>query len=709
MVSNRSKLLLRALVVLVCLVPTLAFSQTKLLRFPDIHGDKVVFCHAGDLWVASADGGTAVRLTTHPGQELFPKFSPDGNWVAFTGQYDGDEQVYIIPTDGGVPKQLTYYPARGPLPPRWGFDNQVYGWTIDGTAVLFRSMRYGWDLTDTRLYTVSVKGGLPEPLPMPVSGGGDFSPDGTKAVYSPLVRDFRTWKRYRAAGRRTSTHSISAPTKPPRSPITIVRTVTRCGSATRSISHRIATEHSISMSFDLETEETTQLTKEKKYDLRWPSADAAGNIVYELAGELQIYDTAAAKSKKILIRVPNDGVAMRPSRVSAAGNIENWGLSPKGERAVFAARGDIFTAPIEKGATRNLTRSSNAHDKWPAWSPDGKQIAFISDRTGEEELYLVNQDGKGELVQLTKNGKEMRYLPKWSPDGKKIAFTDKNGKIWVLDVASKKMKEIADEKANWTFDYTWSPNGGFMAIALEDEVGFGSIYIWSAKDNKLHRITGPSFNEWNPVWDPKGDYLYYLSDREFAPQIGSIEWNYMVDRETYIYALALRKDVKNPFPFESDEVKIEEEKKDEDKDKKKDDADKKDTDDEDKKDEKKEPIKIDFEGLAQRVARIPVDADNYYGLAAIEGNIIYVRGRPFYYGRGSDVKPEIKIFTMEDREEDTVVKDAGSTRSRMTVKSFSRARAAPSSSMTPKPNPATPKRYRQKDSSSTASPPMNGR
>ncbi|MEJ2722826.1 MAG: peptidase S41, partial [bacterium] len=361
--------------------------------------------------------------------------------------------------------------------------------------------------------------------------------------------------------------------------------------------------------------------------------------------------------------MPNDGVAMRPSRISVAKNIENYGLSPKGERAVFCARGDIFTAPIEKGATRNLTNSSNAHDKWPAWSPDGKKIAFISDRSGEEEIYIIDQDGKGEPEQLTNNGHEMRFLPKWSPDGKYIAFTDKNGKIWVLDVATKKMKEIADEKSNWTFDYNWSPNGGYIAIAMQGENGFGSIYIWSAAEDKLHRVTGPIFNEWNPVWDPKGDYLYYLSDREFAPQIGSIEWNYVVDRETGIYALSLRKDVKNPFPFESDEVKIEEEKKDENG--KKEDAaaekdDKEKKEDKDKKEEeKKEPIKIDFDGLDQRVVKIPVEADNYYGMDAIDGHLIYVRGRAFYYGRQSDVKPEIQIFSMEDREENTLAKDAG--------------------------------------------------
>jgi tricorn protease len=626
-------------------LPARPSAQTKLLRFPDIHRDKIVFCYASDLWVASATGGTAIRLTSHPGQELFPKFSPDGKWIAFTGQYDGDEQVYIIPTEGGVPTQLTFYPAKGPLPPRWGYDNQVYGWTKDGKAVLFRSMRYGWDLTDTRLYTASLSGGLPEPLPMPVSGAGDFSPDGRKMIYSPLVRDFRTWKRYQGGWAQDlyifdlETFEATQVTDHPRTD----RDPMWIGDAIYFASDRDGRLNLYR--YDVASKETRQLTHETTFDVRWPSADDSGLIVYELDGELQIYDTASESNKKISIVVPDDGVAMRPSRMSAEKNIERFGLSPKGERAVFAARGDIFTAPIEKGATRNLTQSSRAHDKWPAWSPDGKKVAFISDRSGEEEIYLANQDGKGEIEQLTSNGHEMRHHPKWSPDGKRLAFADKNGKIWVLDVASKKTTEVADEKREYSLDYTWSPDGAFLAFSLSDENGFSSIHIWSAKDNKLQRVTDEMFDESEPVWDPAGNYLFYLSDREFAPRIGGYEWNYVVDRETEIFALALRKDVKPPFPFESDEVKPDEEGK----------EDKADKKDEDKKDEKKkEPVKIDFDGLSQRVARVPIDADNIYGLEAIEDHLLYVRGGGFFYGRESGVKPALRIFSMKDRKDELI-------------------------------------------------------
>jgi tricorn protease len=646
---NRNTLAIAALVGLL-LAPAIASAQTKLLRFPDVYGDKVVFCYAGDLWLASANGGTAWRLTAAPGQELFPRFSPDGKQVAFTGQYDGDEQVYVVPVTGGSPKQLTYYPAVGPLPPRWGYDNQVYGWTVDGKAVLFRSMRYGWELTDTRLYTVSVEGGLPEPLPMPVSGGGTFSPDGKQVVYSPLIRDFRTWKRYQGGWAQDlyifdlstyETKQITNNKRTERDPMWIGD----------KIYFDADWDGTLNLySYDVATGQTKQLTTSKEFDIRWPAAAADGRIVYEEGGELSIYDTKTGSIKKLEIYVPNDGVAMRPSRVSAADNIEQWGLSHEGNRVVFAARGDIFTAPIEHGPTRNLTNSSNAHDKWPDWSPDGRKIAFISDRTGEEEVYLVNQDGTGELEQLTDDGKEMRYAPRWSPDGKYIAFSDKNGKLYLLEVGTKNKKEIADDPQGNLLDYTWSPNGGHIAFTLTDPNEFHSIWIYSVADGKLRRITGETWNEFEPTWDPSGDYLYYLSDREYQPQIGAIEWNYVMDRETDVLALALRKDVKNPFPPRSDEVAIDDQKKDEDK---KEGDKEKDKD----KEKKKEYIKIDFDGLAERVARVPVEADNYTNLNAIEGHLVYMVRGPFYYGRRSDIQPSVHFFDLKEREDKTAVEN----------------------------------------------------
>ncbi len=624
-----------------------ASAQTKLLRFPDIHGDRVVFTYAGDLWLAPSTGGTAIRLTAHPGLELFARFSPDGQWIAFTGQYDGDEQVYVVSADGGVPRQLTYYPARGPLPPRWGYDNQVYGWTPDGSAVLVRSLRDGWDLSDSRLYTVSLDGGLPTTLPMPVSGAGDLSPDGNQVVYSPLFRDFRSWKRYEGGWAQdlwifnlqtNEAENIIRSPRSDRDPIWL-------GDRIVFNSDRSGTLNLYS--YDPASSETSLLTQHSDWDVRWPSADYEGNVVYELGGELQVLNVASGESRAISIRVPDDGLAMRPSHIRVSDNLEGWGLSPKGERAVFVARGDVFTAPIENGPTRNLTKSSNAHDRLATWSPDGTKIAYVSDVSGEQEIYLIDQDGSGDPERMTNGNEGMIFALRWSPDGERLAYTDKNGKLYVVEVESKRVREIADQRNGLIGGGTWSPKGGHIAFTLQDASGFSSIYIWSVEDGQVRRITGEYFNEFSPAWGAEGDYLYYIADREYAPMIGSFEWNYVVDRESYIYALALREDVEHPFPPKSDEVTV-------------------DTDDEEEDEEEESEgedengyVSIDFDGLAERVARVPIGADNYGGLSVNEGNLIYVKGTPFYYGRGAGSRPEIIVYSLEDQEATTLVEGSG--------------------------------------------------
>ena len=628
-----------------------AAAQTKLLRFPDIHGDKVVFTYGGDLWTAPAAGGTATRLTAHPGLELFAKFSPDGKWIAFTGQYDGDEQVYVMPATGGVPMQLTFYPARGPLTPRWGYDNQVYGWTNDGKRVVFRSMRDSLTMASTHLYTVSVDGGPSEALPMPESGAGAYSPDGTKMVYSPRARDFRTEKRYSGGEANQlyifdlQSHAAKLITDNPRAS----RDPMWVGDKIYFDSDRDG--HFNLFAYDTKSAKTAQLTFNKQWDIRWPGTDRNNRIVYELNGELQVFDIKTGKSAGISINVPDDGVTWRPARVSAAGQIEDAGLSPKGERVLFSARGDIFTAPIEKGPVRNLTETPGAHEKHPSWSPDGSKIAFISDKSGEEETWVVAQDGLAPPEQLTNGGKAMRERPVWSADGKRIAFGDKDGVLYALTVSDKKVTEVAHSRHGQILDYAWSPKGDFLAFSMNNSDSFGSVYIWNGADGQLHRITEEYFDSGLPAWDPQGDYLYFLSVRDFAPVISQAEFDYATNRGRSIYALALRKDVKNPFPPQSDEVTITKEgdaaKKDE---AKKDEA---------KKDEAPKDLTIDFDGLGSRVTRVPLEASNYGVVAAKSGYLVYAVEPTPYYGRTAETKPSIRIYSLKDRKETTLVEDSG--------------------------------------------------
>jgi tricorn protease len=646
--------------IVVCLAAALtlaapgASAQTKLLRFPDIHKDKVIFTYAGDLWTAPAAGGMATRITAHPGLEMFAKFSPDGKQIAFTGQYDGDEQVYVIPVTGGVPKQLTYYPARGPLTPRWGYDNQVVGWTRDGKSVLVRSLRDGWDLSDSRIYAMPVAGGLGEPLPMPISGMGDLSPDGKRIVYTPIARDFRTWKRYQGGWAQDlyifdlATHDAKNITSHPRTD----RDPMWIGNKIYFNSDRNGTLNLYA--YDVASGAVEPLTRSTKWDARWPSADDDGQIVYEMDGELNVFDTRTRQGRHISINVPSDGLGNRPSQVSAAEQIEGAGLSPKGERALFVARGDVFTAPIEKGVARNLTRSSNAHDRAASWSPDGRKIAFLSDRSGEEELWVIDQAGAGKPEQITRDGKTRRFFPEWAPDGKRIALGDSTGRLFVVTLADKKVAEIARDSRGQMQEYVWSPCGGHLAFSMLDPNGFRSIHLWSVEDGKVRRVTGEEFNERSPTWDLEGKYLFYLSSRSYAPLFDGTDFNFMNSRNDGIYALALRKDVPNPFPPESDEVTLEEEKKEEEEKEK--DGDKgEDKKQGEKTDKAKAYTKIDFDGLASRVIRVPVPFDNYDGLFAVKERLLYVKFPAFALGREPIGQVDLMAFNFKDRKATTLV------------------------------------------------------
>lgn len=665
-----------------------AAAQTKLLRFPDVQGDRVVFSYASDLWTASSNGGQAVRLTAHPGMEVFGKFSPDGKWIAFTGQYDGDEQVYVVAATGGEPKQLTFYPAKGPLTPRWGYDNQVMGWTNDGQSIVFRSQRDSYTLPVSKLYTVSMNGGAPAALPMPEAGSGDFAPDGRQMVYSPRTRDFRSEKRY-GGGQANTLYIYDLQTNDARK----ISTGARPWRDAMWIGDKIYFNSDKDGKFNLYSYEVssgklTTATNFKDWEVRWASSDDVSRVVYERNGELEILDTKNNKTQKLNITVPDDGVYKRPRTVNALQVLENIALSPKGERVLFGARGDVFSAPVEKGATRNLTDSSNAHDKFPRWSPDGSRVAFISDRSGEDEIWVAAQDGMSEAVQITNGGvaPAQRYAPEWSGDGGRIAFSDKDGKIYIYTFADKSLKQIADAANGQIFDYEWSPKGNFLAFSMNDRpasnnAGFNSVYVFDVNQNKLNRVTDPMFTAYNPTFDPSGDYLYYLSDREFAPQISDWEWNFAGNRSTLVYAVALRKDVKNPFPPESDEVTIAPQASPTPTDKLTPPTETKPAPVDEKQPQPNappaptptgtpsadaakrnvpatRPETIDFDGITQRVTRVPLPPENYGGLTAKTGHLLYFVGPAFYYGRQSDRPSFVKIFSMRDRKETTLAEGA---------------------------------------------------
>lgn len=612
-----------------------------------------MFTYAGDLWTASTEGGRAVRLTSHPGMELFAKFSPDGRELAFTAQYGGDEQVYVMPSEGGPPRQLTYYPTPGPLPERWGYDNQVYGWTPDGSAVLFRSTRDSHNHIDCRLFTVPEKGGAASALPMPISGAGHFSPDGKRIVYSPLWRDFRSEKRYQGGWandlfifdlEHPALVQVTNDPRTDRDPMWI-------GSSVYFNSDRSGVFNLYR--YDIASRETVQITHYTDWDVRWPSADAQGHIVYELDGELHLYDTQSAKDRAIPIEVPADDTTHRPQSVNAADNIESDVLNPQGGRLAVAARGDIFTVPLEHGVTRNLTHSSDAHEREVSWSSDGRRLAFVSDRTGEEEIYVQVQDGTAPAEPVTSNSKGRYYAPRWSGDDKRIAVADQAGRLYAIDIATKRRTPIAKDPFDIALDYQWSPDGQYLSYALNERNGYSGVFVWSAADGTSHRITPELFNAQSPAWAPDGELLYFLSARDYAPLVSTVEFDFATDRQFGIFAVALHAGVKNPYGVRNDEPgegdKGEKAKKDADK-------------EEDKSAKPKAPVhvKIEFDGIMRRVIRVPLEADNLSNLRVGEESLLYQRNGGFYYGREPGTKPTVMAYSIKDREAKPVVEDVAS-------------------------------------------------
>ena len=609
-------------------------ADTKLLRFPDLHGDKLVFCYGGDLWTASAAGGEAARLTSHPGLERYPKFSPDGKWIAFTGQYDGDEQVYVMPAEGGVPRQLTFYPAFGPLYPWNGSDNQVMGWTPDGGSILFRSLREADGvLSEGALFTVPRTGGPARRLPMASAGAGAIAPDGLRVAYEPVYRDGSNWKRYQGGRARglyvldlasARQRRVAPSPRSERDPMWIGAEL--CFSSDRDGTLNL-------YAVDLATEAVRQLTHEHTWDVRWPSTDHLSRIVYERDGELRICDVRTGLDRGVPITVPSDGGASRPTRVEA--EVEEWSLSPKGERVLMVARGDVFTLPIDKGPVRNLTHSSRAHDKLARWSPDGRSIAFVSDRSGEEEVYLMDQDGKGELLALTATLKTALTSLVWAPDGQRLAVGDKDGRVYVVSVAGHGLILAARDLEGGHVDCAWAPDGQHLAITLGNGNGFDSLHIWSAADGQCRPVTSGLFPVRHPSWDPQGRFLYYLSRRNYTPRLSNLETDFSGGANWGLFALALGKDTPHPFPPESDEVTLAPA----------------------GKAPEAKAGGIDWAGLGQRVARVPVAGGNLSWLQAVPGALLYLRESAVVLDKDHEPRLSLCLFDLAKREESVLVEE----------------------------------------------------
>jgi tricorn protease len=542
-----------------CMMSAQEALEGRLLRFPDIYKDKIAFMYGGDLWLASSAGGTARRVTSHPGRELFPKFSPDGKWLAFTGQYDGNFNVYVMPSDGGQPKQLTYYQgAAQPLSDRMGVLNEVIGWTPDSKNVVFLSRRYSANGWAKRPTMVSIDGGWPQPMPMDDGGLLSFSADGTKIAYNRIFRNFRQWKRYTGGMAQDITiydiknnavdavipHTEYTDTFPMWKGNTIYFTSDR------------GAEHKFNIySYDLGSKQVEQLTKFDEFDVMWPSIGQDA-IIFENGGYLYSFDLQTRQPKKLTIYLNGDRDQAMKHWVNASHQITDFNIAPDGKRAVFAARGEVFTVPAKEGSIRNLTNSPGVREQKVAWSPNGRWIAYVSDKTGEDEIYITPQDGLGPEEQITSGHKGFIFTPAWSPDSSKIAWADQTLKLWYVDIKEKKPVQVDSAKYFEIQNYNWSPDSKWLAYDKNLDTGFAVVYLYNLADHKTIPITSTLENSYAAIFDPDKRYLYFLSDRDYNEVLGNIDFEFANPKTTRVYVVTLTADEPSPFPALSDEVNV---------------------------------------------------------------------------------------------------------------------------------------------------------
>jgi tricorn protease len=618
--------------------PIAAQQETRLLRFPTIHDDRIVFSYAGDLYTVSSSGGVARKLTNDVGYEMFARFSPNGKHISFTGQYDGNTEVYLMPAEGGVPKRLTYTAtlSRDDVSDRMGPNNIVMTWKND-THVIFRSRMIERNDFIGQLFSVSVDGDLPEQLPLPRGGFCSFSPDEKKLAYNRVFREFRTWKRYRGGQADEvwvydfETKSLANVTNNPAQDIIPMWS----GNKIYFISDRDEIKRMNLYAYDLDTKQTKKLTNFTEFDIKFPSL---GNmaIVFENGGNIYRFDLATEQVKKVPISIQEDFAIGRGGIIDVSKNVTNYEISSDGNRALFGARGDVFTVPAKHGNTRNLTGTSGVHERNSKWSPDGKWISYISDASSEDEIYIMPQDGKALPTQITKNADTYKYQPYWSPDSKKLLWSDKKLRLLYVDVESKKITVVAQATAWEITDYAWSPDSKWICYAQPEEKKMTTAYLYSIDKKESYEVTDGWFDSYGPTFSSDGKYLFFVSERSFSPTYSRTEWNHSYSDLASVYLVTLAKETESPFKPKSDEVKIKEDDKEEKK---------KDEKSEEEKKEDKVSVEVDAGGLQQRITSLPISAASYRNLVSVGDKLYYIR-------KGSnDKKAKLFLYDLNKQEE----------------------------------------------------------
>src|SRR5881394_312233 len=647
-------------------------NTTRLLRFPTTNGRQIVFCYAGELYTVAKEGGIARRLTSGSGYTSFPRFSADGTQLAFTSQYDGNTEVYVMPAEGGAPKRLTTSATLGrdDISDRMGPNNLVMTWENTKPLVVFRSRMKSFNDFIGQLFTVGLDAELPQQLPVPRGGFVSFSPDDSKMAFNRVFREFRTWKHYRGGMaddiwiydfKNGTTENLT------NNPAQDICPMWAPDNRIYFTSDRDGRMNLFSV--DVGGKEVKQLTNFKDFDIKFPSI-GKGSIVFEQAGYIWRYDLASGKAAPVPIEIKEDFAWGRQAMVDASKHIKSVNLAPDAERVIVVARGDLFSAPMKEGTARDLSRTSNAHERDAIWSPDGKWIAYNSDVTGENELYVRSQDGKGQPQQVTSGADTYYYRPVWSPDSKKLLWADRLQRLRYVDVASKTVTQVDQDKWGEIQSYNWSPDSQWIAWSQPEENGMPRVYLYSIGSKQQTPVTDEWYGSTNVAFSDDGKYLLFASSRDFKPTFAEDEFeNVYVDMQR-VYLVTLAKDTEPPLGPRSDEVGKADQKR----------AKQKEKEGEEKKaEEKKSPspaqkssptptpelkpkkpivVKIDLDGIHDRISGVEIVPGNYSDIRLVDDRIFYLRrtiadqeGEDEAEQDGPDRKAHICSYNLEDRKE----------------------------------------------------------
>ena len=610
--------------------------ESRLMRFPATNGQQIAFSYAGDLYTVSIDGGTARKLTSDIGYEMFARYSPDGKQIAFTGQYDGNTEVFVMPADGGQPKRLTVTATLGRdmISDRMGPNNIVMCWTPDGKNIIYRSRKQSFNDFKGQLFQVSVNGGMSTELPLADAGFCNYSPDGSQLAFNRVFREFRTWKYYQG-GMADDIHIFDFKTKE-------IKTITQtnaqdifpmwAGNEIYFLSDRDRTMNLFV--YNLKDGQTQKVTNFTEYDIKFPSI-GNGFIVFENGGYIYKLNVQDKKAVKVPVLIQNDFNYARDEWKDASKQITNGSLSPNGERVAFSARGEVFSVPSSKGLTYNLTQTSGAHEREAVWSPDGKYIAYLSDKSGEFEVYIQDQDNGSTPVQITKDADTYKFDIVWSPDSKKILWSDRKLRLQYADIDTKKTTLVYQSEYGVMYSYKWSPDSRWITFDRTTDNHFSVISIYNLDDQKVTDVTDNWYDSGDPSFSNDGKYVVFVSNRDFNPIYSETEWNHAYEKMSRVYLAILSKDTPSPFRPENDTVKITIDAKP---------ADKKTSDKgkETKPEAKPANVKIDLDGLANRIVSLPINPSTYIGAVCVDGKVYY---------RSYGDEPKTLLYNLKDKKE----------------------------------------------------------